>query len=148
MARVLHRATRRIDDQYDGDASNIWNDRPSSARLVRRFLEFHGAGPKIASMAANILARDFGVPLADYRYIDISADAHVRRVMARLGFVRSGASTDEVIYAARELNPDYPGIFDPVLWRLGKTACQARRLDCDSCRYKGLCAWGSSRTGT
>ena len=42
--------------------------------MVYRFLEFNGVGPKIASMAANILAREFKIPFADYFSIDISAE--------------------------------------------------------------------------
>ena len=94
MAVVLLRAVQRIGDRYGGDTVRIWSDAPSSATLVRRFLEFHRAGPKIATMAANILAREFHVRLGDYRYVDISADVQVRRVMARLGFVEEGASPD------------------------------------------------------
>jgi endonuclease III len=126
MARVLHRASDRILSQYAGDASQIWTGSPPSARVVRRILEFHGAGPKIATMAANILVRSFHIPLGDYRYIDISADVQVDRVMSRLGFVKSGFSPDVVIYTARELNPDFPGIFDLALWNLGRT-CVAQQ---------------------
>jgi len=139
MGRVLHRGIQRINSSHGGDASRIWSDRPSSARLVRRFLEFHGAGPKIACMAANILIRDFRIPLRDYRYIDISADVQVRRVMARLGIVESGSSPDVVIYAAREMNPDFPGIFDLILWEIGRNYCHPSRPACESCVLNGLC---------
>ncbi|WP_222849995.1 endonuclease III domain-containing protein [Trebonia kvetii] len=145
MARVLHRAIHRIRAQYSGEAAQIWADMPPSARVVRRFLEFHGAGPKIATMAANILVRGFHVPLRDYRYIDISADVHVDRVMTRLGFVEPGSSPAVVIYAARELNPDFPGIFDLALWNVGRTLCRPAQPRCPECHLRDLCAY--ARTG-
>ena len=141
MATVLFRATGRLVSQYGGDAARIWSDTPTSARLVRRFLEFHGAGPKIATMAANILVRDFRITLADHRYIDISADVQVKRVMARLGFVEADPSEDVVIYAARELNPEFPGIFDLPLWELGATLCRPRKPACEKCRFAPLCSF-------
>lgn len=133
MAVVLFRAVRRIEDRYGGDASRIWSDRPTSATLVRRFLEFHGGGPKIATMAANILVREFHITLADHRYIDISADVQVCRVMSRLGFVEPEASPEVVVYAARDLNPDFPGIFDLALWDIGRTVCHPRGPECARC---------------
>ena len=143
MATVLYRATQRLASAYDSDASNIWKDTPSSATIVRRFLEFHGAGPKIATMAANILVRHFHIPLRDYRYIDISADTQVQRVMARLGFVDDGASTDVVVYTARELNPDFPGIFDLALWDLGRSTCRPAPL-CAGCRLRTYCSYAKA----
>jgi endonuclease III len=142
MAKALHLGTRRVIDRYQGDASQIWIDSPASAAVVRRILEFYGAGPKIATMAANILVREFHIPMADYRYIDISADTQVVRVMRRLGFVDADADEDVVIYAARELNPDFPGIFDLALWRLGRTLCRPTSPRCPSCDLKLLCAFG------
>jgi len=108
---AMHRFPRQISDAiggairhiravYGGDASRIWRDRPSSAEVVFRFLEFPGIGPKIATMAANILARQLKVPFSDYFALDISVDIHVRRVFRRLGLVRPDASVDEVIYRA------------------------------------------------
>lgn len=147
MAKVLYLAAQRVASKYDGNAANIWNDTPSSATIVRRFLEFHGAGPKIATMAANILVRDFHVPLRDYRYIDISADSQVQRVMSRLGFVEHGSSTDVVIYAARELNPDFPGIFDLALWDLGRNTCRPTAPLCSSCRLANYCDYAAAHRG-
>lgn len=141
MSVVLFRAMHRIADRYGGDASRIWSDSPTSATLVRRFLEFHGAGPKIATMAANILVREFHVALRDHRWIDISADVQVCRVMARLGFVEEGASPDVVVYAARDLNPEYPGVFDLALWEIGQTVCRPRDPACAACRLRDLCPY-------
>ena len=139
MAPVVFAAIQRIADRYDGDAGRIWVDSPSSAAVVRRFLEFDGCGPKIATMAAGILVRDFGVPLGDKFSIDISVDAHVRRVMRRLGLVRMHCSDEEIIYRARELNPKFPGVIDFGLWKLGRGACRPSSPGCEACRVEHLC---------
>jgi len=139
MAEIFHKAIQRIVTQYLGDASRIWKGCPSSATIVRRFLEFHGAGPKIAAMAANILVRDFKVPVSDKYSIDVSVDVQVRRVFRRLGVVRDSASNDEVIYAARELNPTYPGIFDLPAWEIGRNWCRPRNPECSKCLMQECC---------
>jgi uncharacterized HhH-GPD family protein len=53
MAKVLQLGVQRLQDAYDGDAARIWEGSPPSATVVRRFLEFHGVGPKIASMGGE-----------------------------------------------------------------------------------------------
>ena len=50
--------------------------------------------------------------------------------MARLGFAEEGASPEAVIYAARRLNPDYPGVFDLPLWDIGRTVCRPSHPVC------------------
>jgi len=66
MSRNFHAAIERIADVYGGNAAAIWRRRPSSAEVVLRSLAFRGVGPKIATMAANILARDFKIRFADF----------------------------------------------------------------------------------
>ncbi|HHW27008.1 MAG TPA: iron-sulfur cluster loop [Firmicutes bacterium] len=140
MAKALYSAIRRIEAQYAGNASGIWAGRPSSATIVRRFLEFDGVGQKIATMAANVLVRDFRVAVSDRFSIDISVDVQIRRVFARMGFVPENAPAEFIIYRARELNPEYPGIFDLVLWELGRTICLPTQPRCEECRWSEFCA--------
>jgi hypothetical protein len=112
MADAFHRAVQDIEQKYDGDAGRIWRENPSSALVVRRFLEFHGIGIKIATMAANILVRHFKVPMSDHSSIDISPDSRVIRYFTEKGLIRRGATREEIIYRAREISPRFPGLLD------------------------------------
>ena len=133
------RAIQRIADQYEGDASNIWADSPSSCSVVRRMLEFHGAGIKVATMTANILARDFRVPMSDKVCIDISPDVQVLRVFRRLGLITEHQGGDVLIYKARELHPPYPGIFDLSCWVIGRNWCRPTAPKCEECLMRDVC---------
>jgi endonuclease-3 len=146
MSAAFHSAIQRINKQYAGDASRIWTGNPSSAEVVCRFLEFDGVGPKIATMAANILARDFKIPFADHYSIDISADVHIRRVFARLGFSAADASVEQIIYKARALHPEFLGIMDLPSWEIGRNWCkpQVSDLKCRECYMENLCPTAST----
>lgn len=139
MADCFHSAVQRIKTVYAGDAARIWTGQPPSAEVVYRFLEFDGVGPKIGTMAANILARDFKVPFADYVSIDISADVHVRRVFARLGLCAADATVEQVIYRAKALHPEFPGVMDLPCWEIGRNWCHSREPECAGCYMKDLC---------
>ena len=146
MAELSGKALRHIAERYGGDAKRIWSDRPTSAALVFRFLEFEGIGPKIATMAANILVGDLNVSVADWYSIDVSVDSHVRRVMTRLGLVPREPEIEQVVYAARDISPQYPGLLDFALWEIGRNWCHPRRPpDCPSCPMKAVCP--ASQTG-
>ena len=133
MALAFYQAIQDIQNKYSGDASRIWSDNPSSLTLVKRFREFHGAGPKIANMAANILVRRFKIMIKDKSAIDISADSHVQRVFPRLGLISEGSSIDEIITKARHLYPPYPGVFDYSIWEIGRKWCKPTDPDCNAC---------------
>lgn len=139
MSGFLFRAIRHIAECYESDASRIWSGKPSSADVVYKLLAFDGIGPKIACMDANMLATDFKVELADYFSIDISADVHVCRVFARLGLVPSGSSTVQVIWRARSLHPEFPGLLDGPTWEIGRQWCRPNGRRCQACYMRDLC---------
>ena len=139
MADVFYCGVQDICNKYGGDASIIWTNNPSSSTVVYRFLEFKGSGIKIATMAANILARQFRIEFSDYYSIDISPDVHIRRVMKRMGFVSDDASNEMIIYKARELNPEFPGIIDFSCWEIGRTWCHPTNPECENCLVRSEC---------
>ena len=139
MAKNFCSAIQKIHKDYNNDASNIWKGNPKSATVVRRFLEFRGMGVKIATMTANILARNFKVPMEDHICIDISPDVHIKRVFRRIGYIGKDASNEELLYKARELNPTYPGIFDLSCWEIGRKWCRPTNPDCKNCYLNELC---------
>lgn len=139
MAGLFYKGIKTIERKYHGDAAAIWKGTPRSTTVVRRFLEFEGVGRKIASMATNILARDFKIPMKDYRDIDISTDRHVKRVFIRMGFIEKGTKNDELIFIAREIYPDYPGILDAPAFRIGRDFCKERKPLCAKCPLKDFC---------
>ena len=140
MAHNFYSAVQRIHTDYNDNAANIWNNNPNSAAVVRRLMEFDGVGIKIASMAANILARELKVPMKDYINIDISPDTHIQRVFKRTGLWRKGGSLEEIIYSAREYNPTYPGVFDMSCWEIGRNWCKPNNNpDCEGCYLNSHC---------
>ena len=139
MSRNLHSAISRIDAHYSGNAGEIWSGTPSSAELVARFLEFRGVGPKIGTMAANILARQLKVPLSDYYSIDVSADVHVCRVFRRLALVDGDASREVIVYRARAICPEFPGLLDSPCWQIGRNWCRPQLPKCSECYMRQVC---------
>ena len=139
MSRYIHAALRHIADKYEGMAENIWSGCPSSASLVYKFLEFKGIGPKIATMAANTLVRDFKIAVSDHFSIDISPDRHVRRVFQRLDLIPKRASNEQIIYCARELNPKFPGLLDLPAFEIGRSWCSPKKPHCIECFMEDIC---------
>lgn len=139
MAEIFDSAIEKIHRDYENDVSKIWHDEPSSCTVIRKFLEFKGCGRKIATMATNILVREHKIKMKDHHCIDISPDRHIRRVFKRLGFISEKATDDEIIYCARELNPQYPGIIDLPAFEIGRNWCHPRSPDCKNCYLNKYC---------
>lgn len=144
-ANDFYSAIQRIITVYGSDATRIWNDCPSSAELVYRFLQFDGVGVKIATMMTNILARDYNILLKDKYSIDISPDVHVKRLMFRLGFFPEkenfkSLTQEDIIYKARSLNPTFPGVLDLLLWTIGKDKiCTNDKCNFEKCPLSTIC---------
>jgi len=133
MSKYFYSTIQKIHNDYNDDTSNIWKYKPKSASLIKRFLQFQGAGIKIATMSANILVREFKIKLDDYFSIDILPDVHIKKVFKRIGFISKEANSDELIYAAREFYPEYPGIFDLLTWQIERNYCYSINPDCQNC---------------
>ncbi|MGI8564592.1 MAG: hypothetical protein ACR2MZ_13780 [Candidatus Dormibacter sp.] len=76
--------------------------------------------------------------MSDYKAIDSSADVQVCWVLGRLGLVSEDPGIEEVIRAARVLRPDFPGVFDLSLWRIGRTLCRPANPRCGECELNDL----------
>lgn len=139
QAKYFYLAIQKIKNDYKSYAANIWNDSPKSATLVLRFLEFEGVGIKIATMAANILVRQFKIKVIDKYSIDISPDIHIRKIFYRMGLIKNRANTNEIIYKARELYPEFPGIIDFSTWKIGRDYCFEKNPNCNECPIRQDC---------
>ena len=139
-AEFFYEGVQKIKNDYDGDASKIWANNPSSKEVVKRFREFKGVGPAISNMAANIVARDFKVPMSDYRSIDVSPDIHVTTVMGRV-FFNGSDDKDQIVKKAREINPEFPGLIDLACRFIGKDYCRPTDPECYHCPLNKECSY-------
>jgi len=140
MPRQIIRACKFIVDRYNGDARQIWKGSLYAKDIENRFDEIPQIGQKKASMAVNMLVRDYGIPILDKERqgIDVSYDIHVRRVFIRTGLVDND-SLDEVIKAAQVLNPQYPGALDYPAWVIGQKWCKKTNPLCSDCILASVC---------
>ena len=137
MALRTRNASKLLCEKWDGNAQNMWADKPNAKDLFYRFIEFDGIAQKKASMAVNILFRDFGIEIVDKSGIDVSYDIMVQRVFQRTGLVKD-VSQKNIINAARTLNPKYPGELDNPTWLIGRRWCTPLP-NCDECYLYEFC---------
>lgn len=139
MATWLISASKLLLTKYQGKAENVWAGKPTVRMLESRFREFEGVKQKKGSMAVNILVRDYDLPIAGSKEgIDISYDVHVRRVFLRTGLAAKDTE-DDIVGAARELNPDYPGELDYPSWVIGRHWCHRKAPECSKCILDNIC---------
>ena len=59
--------------------------------------------------------------------------------MYRHGLVNKNATNEEILYKARELCPEFPGVIDYSLWEVGRSWCKAKNPDCNGCILRSEC---------
>lgn len=138
MAKWVISACNLILQKYDGKVENLWKDIRRSDELQSKLDEFEGISQKKAAMATNDLVNRFGVPVQDKSGIDIAYDVHVRRVFLRSGLAEKDEQW-EMITAARNLNPNWPGELDVPAWDIGRKYCHPTKPDCNRCPIDAIC---------
>ena len=138
MAEYLKYSCMLLCKKYKGDPRRIWNNQWDAKLIEERLMEFHGMGQKKSSMTVNILATDHGIRKIDKSGIDVSVDRHVRRVFVRTGISTTRSST-EIIEAARQLYPKYPGILDCPAFCIGQRFCFPNSANCQDCPLGKAC---------
>ena len=137
MAGWIISASKLLLSKYDGDAGKIWRTERKGGVVIQRLQEFDGIVQKKGSMAVNILVRDYMFPLSRDD-IDISYDVHVGRVFVRTGLATQNTQ-DDVVEAARRLNPSYPGALDYPTWVVGRDWCHKSSPECPKCVLREVC---------
>lgn len=80
--------------------------------------------------------------------MDISVDVQVRRVLTRLGLIGAGDSPGQVIYKARALSPNCPGLLDLPAWGIGRKWCRPTGPLCGKCYRGEVCPSGTLADNT
>lgn len=138
MPRWLKKAAKKLVKEYDGDASNIWNEClkcVTAGEVIERLKEFDGIGQKKAYMAARILHDDEEWDFKRWDQINVAVDTHIRTVWRRAG-LSSDLSVKGIMASATRLRPRYPGELDSPAWDIGRNWCHKRRADCRGERHK------------
>jgi uncharacterized HhH-GPD family protein len=65
MAKRIQEIAQIVTDEYGGDAARIWTEAADSDDLLRRLTELPGFGSMTSLTLAGILARRFGVAIAE-----------------------------------------------------------------------------------
>lgn len=89
-------------------------------------------------MATRILGMDLNVPIRNWEEMDVSVDEMIMRVFQRAGLSRSN-NAKEIIEAARQLNPSFPGALDYPCWMIGRTWCLPKNPNCAECYISQVC---------
>jgi A/G-specific adenine glycosylase len=123
-ARNLHRAAKRVLEEYEGQIPNDW----------KTFHKLPGVGEYIASAVQSIA---FAAPHA-------VTDGNVKRVLARLMKIDAPVNQPASHKVFREaagklLDTRHPGNFNQAMMELGAMVCKPRKPKCGLCPIPPFC---------
>jgi endonuclease III len=147
MPQWVLAASRRVVEEFGGQAEAIWSRRPTARELQERLDSFLGISQKKAAMTAMLLWRNCDVEIREMNGCDVAVDIHLRRVFLRSGLVERD-NPREMIQAARELWPELPAVLDPPAWAAGRNWCHPHEPACGECRLRDVCPRLIERAGT
>ncbi|MDD3340831.1 MAG: endonuclease III [Bacilli bacterium] len=130
-------AIETILNKHKGNAKNIWENKTAS-EIVLELEEFKGISHKKASLGTLLLVRDLGLQIIDKENIDIAYDVHIKRIFGRVGLVNVD-SEENILNAARRLNPKFPGELTTAFWTIGRKYCYATDPQCLLCPLNNVC---------
>jgi len=55
------------------------------------------------------------------------------------GLMVHDTSVEQVIYKAKALHPEFPGMMDMPCWEIGRNWCKPRAPECAGCYMRDLC---------
>jgi endonuclease III len=128
------RIGKRLLEEYDGDARNIWKGQ-SPTETLDRLLRL-GVGEQISRMVVGALIDSKAIRGVG----DVKADVHVRRVLGRVLTGRK-FSEAEATAATRQMHSRNPWKLDAPLYFVGKDYCFESRPDCQKCDLAGECTF-------
>ena len=137
IGKYLWLAAQKVINEYEGIAENIWIN-GSAKEVLENLMSFKGISHKKASLACLLLVRDFGWKVSDKENIDIIYDIHIRRIFLRAGICEKD-SLDDVVKAARKLNPQFPGYLTSSFWAIGREICRPNYPLCHECPIEEFC---------
>ncbi len=138
MAEYIWSAVEGTQKEYDGNIANLWLKNPDVCCVIEKFEKFKGISHKKAALGSLLLVRDFGVPLINLNFIDITYDLHVRRVFLRMGLVQND-DFGEVTSVARLICEPFPGSLTLPFWVVGRDFCRPSEPNCDECYLRKFC---------
>ena len=75
-----------------------------------------------------------------------SADIYGHRIFSRLGLCAADVTVEQVIFKAKALHPEFPGMMDLPCWEIGRNWCKSRGPEGDECYMPDLCPTTKRKT--